>query len=133
MEETTESGNAQCILTIFMKFEHLLTVLKIYPWHQKIWNKLCGFVSEVRASYRKLVQAKRSCTHEQCVKLNRSRFMLQTFLDSFNMESFGMRLEGKKGAGDYQERQCIVNALKKFGISSVDLYLRPEQATKNWR
>ena len=22
-EETTESGNAQCILTIFMKFEHL--------------------------------------------------------------------------------------------------------------
>ena len=30
-EETTESGNAQCILTIFMKFEHLYcyTVKKI--------------------------------------------------------------------------------------------------------
>ena len=26
-EVTTENGNAQCILTIFMKFEHLLTVL----------------------------------------------------------------------------------------------------------
>ena len=26
-EETTESGNAQCILTIFMKFEHLYNSL----------------------------------------------------------------------------------------------------------
>ena len=29
-EETTESGNAQCILTIFMKFEHLYNTVKKY-------------------------------------------------------------------------------------------------------
>ena len=55
-EETTESGNAQFILTIFMKFEHLYnTVKKISPWTRKVRNKYCGFVSEARASYKKLV------------------------------------------------------------------------------
>ena len=54
-KETTESGNAQFILTIFMKFEHLYnTVIK------------------------------------------------------------------------------YLHGLEKIGISSVDLYPRPEQATKNW-
>ena len=38
---------------------------------------------------------------EQCVELQKSRFMLQTFLDSFNMESFDWRPEGKQGKGDY--------------------------------
>ena len=35
------------------------------------------------------------------LKLQKSRFMLQTFLDSFNMESFDRRSEGKQGGGDY--------------------------------
>ncbi len=54
-ETTTESGNAQCILTIFMKFEHLYITVEKY-----------------------------------------------------------------------------LHGLKKFGLSSADLYPRPEQTTKNW-
>ena len=55
--------------------------------------------------------------HERCLKLQKSRFMLQTFLDSFNVESFGRSRKETKAEETTTESgnaQCILTIFMKF-------------------
>ena len=68
-EETTESGNAQCILTIFMKFGHLYNTVRKY---QDLCYKLVLIFLIWRAfiGVRKKRKAKETTDNAQCILLS---------------------------------------------------------------